>query len=121
MDFIWHYWSEKLNLVRQNNHNPFIDHPEYVSSIWSNLLSTKGNNFKNEVSIFPNPLKENLLNIRSHVDLQVEIYDVLGKRVLIHKTDRYNKSLNLSHFKSGIYLVKLLSENSSVTKKLIKQ
>ena len=38
--------------VRQNNRNPFIDHPEYIASIWNSVLSTNENDFLKSISIF---------------------------------------------------------------------
>ena len=51
--------------------------------------------------------------------LLVEIYDILGKRVLktqINSSD----SINVQTLKSGVYILKLTQNNSSVSKKLIK-
>jgi len=107
--------------LRQNNRNPFIDHPEYVASIWSNLLSTNENDFLKNVSIYPNPIKDNDLNIKTRTPLHIEIYNVLGKLILTSKVDAYNKTVNVSSLKQGVYLIKLNSEQGSITKKLIKQ
>lgn len=104
----------------QNNRNPFIDHPEYVLSVWGSLLSNE--NLKTtEVKIFPNPLKGNYLNVDTTETLNVKIYDILGKQVLESSVSSNTKRLNLETLKTGIYIVRLISENGQVTKKLIKQ
>lgn len=107
--------------VRQNNRNPFIDHPEYVASIWGSVLSTNTNDFFNNVSIYPNPLKDDYLNVKTKTSLNIEIYNVLGKSVLKGKVNSYKKTINVSSLTKGVYLVKLSSKNGSTTKKLVKQ
>ncbi|WP_179008143.1 endonuclease [Winogradskyella forsetii] len=73
------------------------------------------------VKLHPNPVKNNLtIDLGPNIDTSIEIYDLLGKRVLkntIHKTS----ALNLQNLKSGIYIVKIKQGNSTITKKLIKQ
>ena len=71
-------------------------------------------------SIYPNPVKSKLyINIASNENTIVEIYDILGKKVLktqINSSD----SINVQTLKSGVYILKLTQNNSSVSKKLIK-
>ncbi len=71
-------------------------------------------------SIYPNPVKSKLyINLASNENTIVEIYDILGKKVLktqINSSD----SINVQTLKSGVYILKLTQNNSSVSKKLIK-
>ncbi|MEF3078806.1 endonuclease [Winogradskyella poriferorum] len=71
-------------------------------------------------SIYPNPVKSKLyINLASNENTVVEIFDILGKRVLktqINSSD----SINVQTLKSGVYILKLTQNNSSVSKKLIK-
>ncbi len=107
--------------VRQNNRNPFIDHPEYIASIWNSVLSTNENDFLKSISIFPNPIKDNYLNIRTNTALKIEIFNVLGKRVISDEVNSNKNYLNLSDLNSGIYLIKISNGNQTITKKLIRQ
>ncbi|WP_298239168.1 T9SS type A sorting domain-containing protein [uncultured Algibacter sp.] len=66
--------------------------------------------------IYPNPASKHL-NIKYQKALKkVEIYNMLGKRVLL--TNKYNK-IDLSQLQSGIYLIKAFSEEKILTKKII--
>ncbi|MFD1614888.1 endonuclease [Gelatiniphilus marinus] len=116
----------------QGNRNPFIDQPYLANMIWGipagqnaaedrwNLLSI--NEYPlSSVKIYPNPLKNDYLNIKTKTSLSIEIYNVLGKRVLTNKVDAHNKTINVSSLAKGVYLVKLSSKNGSTTKKLVKQ
>ncbi|EDP70233.1 50S ribosomal protein L31 type B [Flavobacteriales bacterium ALC-1] len=74
-----------------------------------------------QVKIYPNPTK-NLININltQNIETTVEIYDVLGKKVLFRKINK-STSLNTSSFKSGLYLMKFIQKDNISTKKLIIQ
>ena len=105
--------------IEQNNRNPFIDHPEYVQSIWGNLLSND-KNITVDFKIYPNPTKGNFLNIVTNEALTVEIYDILGKKVLESNVNSENQKIQIGTLNKGIYLLRLISENGQTTKKLIK-
>lgn len=105
--------------AEQNNRNPFIDHPEYVQSIWGSLLSN--DTYKTfKFKIYPNPTNGNIIKIETNNAIEVEIYDVLGKNVLKGKVTSQNNTLNVGALRKGIYMVRLISEDGSITKKLIK-
>lgn len=83
----------------------------------SNTLGTADNNFKNNITLSPNPAKS-FFSIKSNTLLSsILIYDILGQLVL-KKEDLNTKSHNIStiNFSKGVYLVKI---NNQVTKKLI--
>lgn len=73
------------------------------------------------VKLHPNPVKNNLtVDLKSNIDTTIEIFDTLGKRVFkssINKTS----TLNLQDLNTGIYIVKITQNNTTITKKLIKQ
>lgn len=104
----------------QNNRNPFIDNPSYVSDIWQGLLSVEEFT-QDQVQIFPNPIKDNSFTIKVKTDLNYVIYDVLGKRVLAGQVSAQNNLVNVSILSKGVYILKLQNKTSSITKKLIKQ
>ena len=71
------------------------------------------------VSMYPNPV-ENYLTIRSKSEItRVQIYSLLGDLVLDVKTNFLR--INLSNINSGIYMIKIHSNQFFVTKKLIKK
>lgn len=73
-----------------------------------------------DFSIYPNPAKTEI-NIQSSNQTQidnVELYNILGRRVLVTGTLVDNK-VNVANIASGIYLMKIKSGNNSVTKKII--
>lgn len=87
-------------------------------------LSTS--DFKPQISDFvisPNPAK-NKLNIQLPIandDVSLEIFDVLGKKVYRGLLTRLESSINVSNWKSGVYLVRVSDGKSTQTKRFIKQ
>jgi hypothetical protein len=83
-------------------------------------LSTKNNNISG-FRMFPNPA-ENQLNISAkELISNVELFNVLGKRVKSFSLNATKESLDISDLSSGIYLVKFVSGGKLGTAKFIKQ
>jgi Secretion system C-terminal sorting domain len=77
----------------------------------------------NEFTISPNPAK-NRLNISipsGNGDMKLEVYDVLGKRIYKGLLTDLESSINVTNWKTGVYLVKVSSDKISQTKRFIKQ
>ena len=70
--------------------------------------------------IYPNPAN-NVLNIVSYtVGIEkINIYNLNGQLVLNKEVNNNQKTLNISSLESGIYIIDILSENTSVKRKLI--
>ena len=73
--------------------------------------------------LYPNPVSTDLeIDLpNSIINADVEVYNVLGK--LIHKDElsELNSTINVSDWNSGVYLVRVISDNISHTKRIIKQ
>ena len=87
--------------------------PEAVASTNSNSISG--------LTMYPNPLKGNTLFITStaNAEMNVKIYNVLGKEVLSTKVN--NTSVDVSNLASGVYMVKITEEGKTATRKLVIQ
>lgn len=76
------------------------------------------------LKVYPNPT-EGLLNIQSdytNTDLSIEIFNLLGAKVLETKMSGTNESIDLSHLNNGLYLMKVYSGSEVViTRKIVKQ
>ena len=100
--------------TRQNNRNPFIDHPEYVNQIWNSTLSTTETQLQS-FSIYPNPVTNNLLLVNGK-DLQnikkIEIFNISGAKVQTIKAPfTKGNSIKLNNLSKGVYILK--TENNS--------
>jgi len=77
----------------------------------------------NNFTISPNPSKDKL-NIRlpkSSENMTLEVFDVLGKRIHKSTITQLEASIEVSSWKTGVYLVKISNEKESQTKRFIKQ
>lgn len=71
------------------------------------------------LSIYPNPTNGDKIYIVSKLSLEkeVEIFDVLGKRML--QTTISSKELNIGNLTAGVYIIKIREGEASATRKLI--
>ena len=81
-------------------------------------LSLSTDNLLNDkIIIYPNPV-EDLIHINTGLTiLEVEIYDVLGKRLNFIKLD--NRKIDMTRANKGIYVLKIKTEIGIITKKII--
>lgn len=70
------------------------------------------------LNIYPNPTI-GIINISTNETIdKIEVYSVLGKKVAENTN---SDTININKLKTGIYLIKIISENKTVLKKIIKQ
>jgi hypothetical protein len=83
----------------------------------------------NEVTLYPNPSKEDAIinfSLSKHSQILINITDLNGKIVSSQMNEEanagsYSKKLDLSDLNDGTYFVKIKSDDNSVTKKLVIQ
>jgi hypothetical protein len=73
-------------------------------------------------NISPNP-GVNELNIRlAHkTDAAVEVYNLLGRKIYTGKLTAMNNAVDITSWRSGIYLVKVITDKKSITKRFVKK
>ncbi|MDR6968224.1 hypothetical protein J2X31_002241 [Flavobacterium arsenatis] len=49
---------------------------------------------------------------------KIEVYNILGAKISMIQN---SKTIDLSNFESGVYLIKLFSDETTIIKKIIKQ
>ena len=94
-----------------------------IDNIESSTSLSGIQNQNEEFSIAPNPAK-NKLNItlpNKNEDLKLEVFDVLGKQVYKGLITQLESSINVSNWKSGVYLVRVSNDKTTQTKRFIKQ
>lgn len=75
------------------------------------------------VSISPNPAKNNFtLNLNAVTsNSKLEVYDVLGKKILNRRINSITSTYDISNWNSGLYIIRLSSENTVLMKRFVKQ
>jgi len=117
--------------AHQHNRNPFIDHPELAEYIWGDSIGYIWNNggsstidkidfFKPKIS--PNPTSD-FISVNDNdffQNFEYQIFTIQGKIVLNGKSS-INQQINISNIDSGIYFIKISTENGFFIEKIIKK
>jgi hypothetical protein len=83
------------------------------------LVGTPENQQESAVSIYPNPVY-NQLNITSGVEMtEIEIFNQLGQVVYSQTVKDINFSLNTTGFNNGVYFVRIITVQGITTEKII--
>ncbi|MDN6280030.1 MAG: endonuclease [Psychroflexus sp.] len=108
----------------QKNRNPLIDMPDLVDYIWGDKYgdtwysTMSQDEFKtSKIQVYPNPNEGqiHILNLPDQVDLQV--FSLTGQLLFSQKSFKENTlKLNLA---KGVYVLKISSEEQSMTQKII--
>ena len=86
--------------------------------IWAPGVVSLNNNH-NQLEIYPNPIK-NILNIsKVHNYNLIEIFDIHNQLIVSQKINSINR-INMTKYKSGIYILKLKSNKEVLKTTLIK-
>lgn len=90
-----------------------------VSAQENKAGNTNGKEPIEGLNIYPNPVSGGKLYITSKTGQtkDVEIFDVLGKRILVASIS--GKELNISDLTPGVYIIKVKEGEASETRKLI--
>jgi len=76
---------------------------------------------KEELKYFPNPVVDVLNLSYTEQIMQIDVFDLLGKKVKTKQTDDRNVAIDISDLASGTYMVLLKTENKQQFIKVIKK
>jgi len=76
------------------------------------------------VRVYPNPttgeIRFEISDMRYEI-LEIEIFDVFGRNIVSNlKSQISNQKIDISHLPTGVYFVKITTDNGVITKKIIK-
>ncbi|WP_179320896.1 endonuclease [Winogradskyella helgolandensis] len=107
----------------QFNRNPFIDQPDMIEYIWGNMIGeawtqvlSVDDNTELKVALYPNPTSGRVYISGLNANADVDVYSIDGK--LLKQSQSVEDYIDLD-VTSGMYLLKLTSNNQSVIKKII--
>ena len=81
----------------------------------SSFIATK-------IEVYPNPVGDKLsIESAKYFNFNYEIYDITGKQYLSGKLNSNKASLDVSHLRSGIYILKITDSEGAIRKKFIKE
>ena len=91
-----------------------IDFLEYSTSYTASL----GDALNNNIHIYPNPAQDFVFIDNANIDDNVNVFNVVGKRVMSFKIETENQQLDITELKSGLYFLRL---NNGQATKLLKK
>ena len=97
---------------------PFRSTKTYINT--TNILSIASEESLSKVSIYPNPATNSVYINSSEVIDIITLYTILGQEVYSKKGASNGLEINLSNHPSGTYIVKLQTQGSIQSMKLIK-
>jgi len=75
-----------------------------------------------EIKVYPNPVQDQLkIDVPAGENVQVYIFNTTGQLMYEGRELDLQESINVSSFKKGLYIVKVISDGEVFTTKLIKQ
>ena len=125
------YLSNANNTYGQGNRNPFIDNPYLATLIWGGptaqnrwpAIFLSNDNFTNlnQVSVYPNPTKNNKITIETELVLdEVQLINLNGQLIQVIKRPQIKNSIfDIENIPQGFYILKLNTKEQSIIKKLI--
>ncbi|MFT4612793.1 MAG: hypothetical protein ACJA1H_001723 [Glaciecola sp.] len=97
---------------------------DFGIGFWDTLLSVNDLETASSFNVYPNPTNS-ILNIElngSQSNLTFEVFDTLGKQIVIKTLDNGNLSqIDVTTWNSGLYLIKISNGDKTETKRFIKQ
>jgi len=97
----------------------FIDNFQITASSLSDTAGVEDESLIT-LNMYPNPASD-VLNISAQSTINtVEIFNVLGQKVITMQVENTSAEINVSNLNAGIYLIKYEINNSISTKKFVK-
>ena len=109
-------WKQDFDLKAGTGFSINEGHPILL---WEYLANVSVKETKDvQVSVYPNPVRSTLyVKTNAHVQ-KLEMMDLLGKTMLVQE---FTESVDMSQFMAGIYLIRITTDQGTVTQKVIKQ
>jgi hypothetical protein len=74
-----------------------------------------------KVSLYPNPTTGLVTILAGSTIETMTVFNVLGQEMLSQKGNSASETLNISNFKSGVYLVRTTSNGKIATSRIVKE
>ena len=106
-----------------NKANIYFDYNSIITNLASTTVAALGvNEFENKlITIYPNPAKNKVTISAEENITSVQLFDVQGKLIVTELNNSTEANLDLSQQQTGIYFVKVYTDNGMKVQKVIKQ
>lgn len=116
--------DESVSVLRKITY--CVTTPHHDTAIWFleiYAILDSYEEFPNTFTLYPNPVSSGQLNLQNDAasPIDIEVYDMSGKRVYHgHLQDQYT-SINVSNWKRGVYMVRIKEGQNIYTQKVVVQ
>ena len=107
-----------------NGWNANAETTTYVDNITALSSATAGLENKNlfDTKVYPNPTSDTwIISAQNNVITSVEVFNLLGKRVVSQSNNSASLTISAQGLTSGIYIARITSEEGTKSVKLIKE
>ena len=87
-------------------------------NFYAQPLSIEDLNLLDNIQVYPNPAQDYIFIDNANIDDNVNVFNVVGKRVMSFKIETENQQLDITELKSGLYFLRL---NNGQAVKLLKK
>lgn len=87
-------------------------------NFYAQPLSVEDLNLLDNIQVYPNPAQDFVFIDNASIDDNVNVFNVVGKRVMSFKIETENQEIDIADLKSGIYFLRL---NNGQATKLLKK
>jgi hypothetical protein len=101
------------------NKNGCVDTSSCVAVAYVNLLKQ---DLVSDIKLFPNPTQQYLMiQTNGFTTYDIDIFDMAGKLINHTSTSQKLTKINVDALRNGVYIIKIISNESTITKQFIKQ
>ena len=118
ISYIWYKQGGQVPLLRITNAGGvnFIAHGSKSNNISTGINE---NNSELTTQVYPNPTQGQInLNSNKRI-ISITVYNLLGKQVLTKEVNAQEAKINIDHLPKGMYVVNLIFDEGSLSKKVI--
>jgi hypothetical protein len=94
----------------------------YATAVWADPLTTSIAHYNSSsLQVYPNPAHDRLfVKKQANHDCSIEINGATGNLLIKHKL-KNDESIDISNLASGVYIIKIITDNEVYNKKIIKE
>lgn len=119
-DYEFLYWLKGDAVISQTAEFNFVMPGEAVTLVARyKIITSIENNDLDEVNVYPNP-SNGIFNIVVNKDYLMEVVDLTGRTITTQNIIQGMNTLNIQNVNSGIYFIRLTSNNDTKTIRIVK-
>lgn len=115
--------NDLIYYQHQSNRNPYIDHPEWVGTVWGIDMNTDDIHHQERKDISVYNAADNTVVVKLENDAKsianISVFDMTGKLVQTQKNTSNQKEVKVRINQKGIYIVKTEGKGLEVNKKVV--